>query len=357
MKNVYPLDKFDLDAYTLPYWAGTTVYQESVMVREEKDGSIPGIPLLYRAKEIVSVRSCDLKTEYREGSDYKLEYGKLRIPAGSSIPTVKHSFYYPAEKTADSMALNEKYGEGYIFFKEGDAMHTMQIAVTYTHEGVFYGEIPACKAKKLPKTQAKLKNGGTLKLCIYGDSISCGGNSTRQVSAPPFASTWYQMLADKLEKRFSNVAVAMENPSVGGKTSQWGMENRCNAVGYGPELCVIGFGMNDGTARIPVPTYLENIKAIMDAARKGNPDCEFVLLATMLPNPQVARFFGCQEAYLPALLGLEEEGVVVADMTTFHKTLLQHKRYFDMSGNNVNHPNDFLARAYAQLLWQTVVGY
>lgn len=357
MEKAYSLGKYDLNVYTLPYWEGTWVYQESVMVREDADGSIPDIPLLYKAKEIVSVRSSDLKTEYIAESDYKLEDGKLHIPAGSSIPTVKHSFYYPAEKTDDSMKLNEKYGEGYIFFKEGDAMHTMQIAVTYTHEGVFDGEIPACKAEKLPKTQAKLKNGGALKLCIYGDSISCGGNSTRQVSAAPFASTWYQMFADKLEKNFPNIAVVMENHSVGGKTSQWGMENRQNAVGYGPELCVIGFGMNDGTRRIPAQTYLANIKAIMETARQGNPDCEFVLLATMLPNPQVARFFGCQEEYLPALLSLEEEGVVVADMTTFHKTLLQHKRYFDMSGNNVNHPNDFLARAYAQVLWQTVVGY
>lgn len=357
MEKAYSLDKYDLDAYTLPYWEGTCVYQESVMAREEKDGSIPDIPLLYKAKEIVSVRASDLKSEYIAGSDYTLVDGKLHIPAGSSIPTVKHSFYYPAEKTDDSMKRNENYGEGYIFFKEGDAMHAMQLAVTYTHADSFDGPLPACKGDKLPKTQAKLRNGGTLRLCIYGDSISCGGNSSRQVSAAPFASTWYQMLKDKLEKNFPNTAVAMENHSVGGKTSQWGRENRHNAVGYGPELCIIGFGMNDGTGKMPVETYIANIKAIMDTARQGNPDCEFVLLATMLPNPEVARFFGCQEEYLPALLRLETEGVAVADMTTFHKALLRHKRYFDMSGNNVNHPNDFLARAYAQVLWQTIVGY
>lgn len=357
MENAYPLDKYDLDAYTLPYWEGKLVYQESVMVRKDADGSIPDIPLLYTAKKIVSVRSSDLKTVYKAGKDYRLVAGKLHIPAGSAIPSVKHSFYYPAQKTDDSMKLNKNYGEGYIFFKEGDAMHTMQLAVTYTHADSFDGPIPAYKGDKLPKTQAKLKNGETLRLCIYGDSISNGGNSTQRVSAAPFASTWYQMLADKLEKNFPNTAVAMENHSVGGKTSQWGMENRHNAVRYGPELCVIGFGMNDGTAKIPAETYIANIKAIMEAARQANPHCEFVLLATMLPNPETANFLGCQEDYLPALLGLEEDGVAVADMTTFHKTLLRHKRYFDMSGNNVNHPNDFLARAYAQVLWQTIVGY
>jgi len=47
----------------------------------------------------------------------------------------------------------------------------------------------------------------------------------------------------------------------------------------------------------------------------------------------------------------------VMDMTTLHGNLLTRKRYCDMTGNNVNHPNDFLARAYAQNLWQTVIGY
>ncbi|MBR5529062.1 MAG: hypothetical protein IKU57_01165, partial [Oscillospiraceae bacterium] len=75
------------------------------------------------------------------------------------------------------------------------------------------------------------------------------------------------------------------------------------------------------------------------------------------PNPEADNFLGKQEEYLPVLESMETEGVVVADMTTYHKSLLAHKRYYDMTGNNVNHPNDFLARAYAQLLWQTVVGY
>mgnify|MGYP004609793363 FL=1 len=43
-------------------------------------------------------------------------------------------------------------------------------------------------------------------------------------------------------------------------------------------------------------------------------------------------------------------GVVVGDMTAVHQVLLQHKRFFDMTANNVNHPNDFLVRAYAQLV-------
>jgi hypothetical protein len=33
-----------------------------------------------------------------------------------------------------------------------------------------------------------------------------------------------------------------------------------------------------------------------------------------------------------------------------HAELLLHKRYIDITGNNVNHPNDFLIRWYFQMV-------
>ena len=353
----YPLDKYDLGAYMIPYWSGDTVYQESVMLLEDAEGNLPQIPLLYEAKEILSVRSSSLQIEYQAGKDYQLVDGKLVIPEGSAIPTVSHDFYYPAEESDTAMELNENYGEGFIYFKEGTAMHDRQIAVTYTHEGTFDGAVPACKAEQLPKTAEKLKNGGELKVAFYGDSISAGRNSTGREGGKPGAPIWPLMFASYVKENYPDTAVLYENPSVPGKKSAWGAENAEEFVGYGPDLCIIGFGMNDGSSKVDPEAFKANIQTIMDAARKGNPNCEFVLLSTMLPNPEADNFLGKQEEYLPVLESMETEGVVVADMTTYHKSLLAHKRYYDMTGNNVNHPNDFLARAYAQLLWQTVVGY
>lgn len=353
----YVLDKYDLDTYMVPYWTGDTVYQESVMLLENEDGSMPEIPLLYEAKEILSVRPSNLKKEYEAGKDYELVDGKLHIPQGSGIPTVRYDFYYPDAESDTAMKLNEKYGQGFIYFKEGLMLHDRQIAVTYTHEGAFDGEVPACKAENLPKTNEKLKNGEELKLCIYGDSISAGRNSSGREGGSPMAPMWPMMFAEYLKANYPKSAIVYDNPSVPGKKSAWGVENAEAEVGYGPDLCVIGFGMNDGTSNVDPKVFKINIQKIMDAARKGNPDCEFVLLSTMLPNPEAANFLGMQEHYLPVLRELETQGVVVADMTTYHKSLLAHKRYYDMTGNNVNHPNDFLARAYAQLLWQTVIGY
>lgn len=354
VKPEYALDKYDLDCYTQPYWTGKIVYQESAMVLENEDGSIPDIGLLYHAEKILSVRSSDLQTEYKEGADYTLVDGKLHIPEGSSIPTVTHDFYYPAEESDTAFKRNEKYGQGYIFFSEGSLMHSMQIAVTYAHKDEFAGPIPACKGDKLPKTTAKLKAGEPLKLAIFGDSISTGANSTARVAALPMAKTWFNMLEDKLKQTYHPESLSLYNPSVGGKKSDWGVEEAPNVANFAPDLCVIGFGMNDGTKGYTTEYYKGNIQAIMDTVRQGNPDCEFILIATILANPEVSTFAGCQKDYLPALLSLETEGVAVADMTSFHEYLLTKKRYCDMSGNNVNHPNDFLARAYAQVLFQTL---
>ena len=37
-------------------------------------------------------------------------------------------------------------------------------------------------------------------------------------------------------------------------------------------------------------------------------------------------------------------------MTSMHSALMEKKRFYDMTGNNINHPCDFLARVYAQVI-------
>jgi hypothetical protein len=45
---------------------------------------------------------------------------------------------------------------------------------------------------------------------------------------------------------------------------------------------------------------------------------------------------------------LERPGLAVADAWTIHGEMLKRKSYADMTGNNFNHPNDFLIRIIAQ---------
>lgn len=43
-------------------------------------------------------------------------------------------------------------------------------------------------------------------------------------------------------------------------------------------------------------------------------------------------------------------------MTSLHASLLEKKPYYHMTGNNINHPNDFLARLYAQSIVEAITG-
>ena len=42
--------------------------------------------------------------------------------------------------------------------------------------------------------------------------------------------------------------------------------------------------------------------------------------------------------------------MALADLTSVWTELLKHKRDWDLTGNGVNHPNDFGHRLYAQVL-------
>lgn len=44
-------------------------------------------------------------------------------------------------------------------------------------------------------------------------------------------------------------------------------------------------------------------------------------------------------------------------MGSMSEAVLEHKAFNDYAANNINHPNDFFMRVYAQTLFQTLIGY
>ncbi|MBQ4269425.1 MAG: SGNH/GDSL hydrolase family protein [Clostridia bacterium] len=122
--------------------------------------------------------------------------------------------------------------------------------------------------------------------------------------------------------------------------------------------------MNDGSAYTSAQEYYKNMAKLVEEIRAENPLCEFVVIGTMLPNANLCwkeggkSVLGNQEAYLDQLKTLcnQKKGVALADITTLHKEYLTVKNYRDMTGNNINHPNDFLVRLYAQTIVKTIFG-
>jgi acyl-CoA thioesterase-1 len=54
--------------------------------------------------------------------------------------------------------------------------------------------------------------------------------------------------------------------------------------------------------------------------------------------------------YRDELAELCERGIALADMTSVWSEFLKRKKDSDLTGNGVNHPNDFGHRVYAQVL-------
>ena len=54
--------------------------------------------------------------------------------------------------------------------------------------------------------------------------------------------------------------------------------------------------------------------------------------------------------YRDALKKLCGPGIVLADMTSIWDALLKRKSFYDLTGNGVNHPNDFGHMIYARSL-------
>ena len=334
-----------------PVWRGRYMYRESFLPLSGEDGRVEDITLLYPAVRIEEVLSADLRVRFEEGRDYTLVDGRLHIPETSAIPHMTWEEYYPPE--AIPGGTFERTGGGYIRFSEGAFYHERQMVVSYVHEGSWPGSVPPGKLNLLPRTEKKLTFGEPIRVVFFGDSITARANASAMTGISPFQPDWCQLTCETLEERYG-CPVTRVNTAVGGTTTRWGVEEvNPRAAEQKPDLLVLGFGMNDAGG-IETEEYLSNLKAIMGAVLRLNPACEVVLMSTMLPNREAKGFFARQKEYQSALYTLEKRGVAVCDMTDVHEALLKRKADRDMTGNNVNHPNDFLSRVYAQTLLKTL---
>ena len=355
----YSLDAYVRQAYLKPIWGGGIVYHEAVMPLEAPDGSLGDIALLYAADEILSVRSSDLRKEYVQGVDYELAGGKLRLLDGA-VPRVAYAAMYPPEKidVPPNSLLFPGKDVPWIFIEGGALFHTWQLAVTYRHTDTYPGAVPPRQGKRLPNTLARLEAGQPLRMLVYGDSLAVGAQSSgwAPINVAPYAPTFFDMLADALRARYGS-EITVINTAVGGTNSAWAAENaQALAADHAPDLVVISIGGNDAPGKVRPITYTWNVLRLLARVRASNPRCEFILLAPALFNPHSASDNGYSMRYRPWALQLGQKGVAVLDIARMYADLLARKRFEDISSNNINHPNDFTARIYAQALLEIMQG-
>ena len=153
-------------------------------------------------------------------------------------------------------------------------------------------------------------------ILVYGDSLSAAYGI-------PQSAGWVALLGERLKRRKSNYTVV--NASISGETSAGGAARIGKTLAANkPSIIILELGANDGLRGLPVARMNENLRAIVQAAKREG--ARVVLVGMRLPPnygvPYVNQFraaFGDvakdeRVAFVPFLLeGLDQREQFQAD--------------------------------------------
>lgn len=247
---------------------------------------------------------------------------------------------------------NERYKISGCLLVSPEYLRKKQYLVSYYHApasilGIFPDRI------SLPRTYRKIKDSKTLKIALMGDSISNAANSSYEMGFKSYRH-WLDDALAVIGKKFG-INARYENFSRSGYGTEWALtvaeEKFKNSDA---DLTIIAFGMNDGAAGMSAEVFVKNVGELTEKIKKLNPQTEFIIISTPLPNGASAQTFKTQPFYYRKLKELEREGVAVIDMAAISRFLLERKAFIEISGNNLNHPNDFFYGFYSDVFVELV---
>ena len=348
--------------------------------------------LMYRIAGALNVTSYDGSAVYEEGRDYTVRNGRLALTPGTRIPVMTPALYYSEGEQPLLLVRKPDGTESPCYFAESNAITGFQVRVTYTHTDMWEGFRQPCERGRFARFLRLLQEGRDATVLFYGDSITYGANASFLQRIPPYQPPYPMLFAEALarlsghtlhfappeaENAYAGPApdfptgergtLTYVNTAVGGWSSETGVQRLDTHIApqagrVGCDLFVLAFGMNDG-GREP-EEIARNCETIVRRVRGLRPETETLLVSTMQPNPEAINGWnGSHPRQEAALLELAERlnadgaACAVACVNAASAAVLQKKRFLDYTGNNINHPNDFFSRVYAQTLLQTVIGY
>lgn len=321
-----------------PLWTSPASDKEPVLFILEEGKQLATGKLLFIPSDKIWVEHPDQKMHYEEGKDYTCQPGSniIELTPNSRIPFKTHAQMMPPKGSPNMFAT--------VLHSEGRFFHDLQMQVSYWRKTdpwpVPYKQQP----EQLKRVLAKLRAKQPIKLVALGDSITQGFNASgfEPSLAEPYQPCYPQLVANTLQKRFGS-KVTLKNYGASGAEAGWGVEMVPKVTAEKPDLVFLAFGMNDGGS------YDKKMIKMRDNVMAENPDADIVLVSPMTMNP----LFAGPEGFIwksKFLGGLTTNNVALADVTTPWIQVLKKKNFSDISGNNVNHPNDFGHRLYAHVI-------
>jgi len=339
-----------------PFWNSRVVYDESVLfLSDDKLGGdssrAASASLLLLPSRILKVTSADGTSVYESERDYVLLEGErtLRLAEGSRIKFLKTSDLYPPLGTSNSIAHRAGHADQGVLFDNGHWFHDHQVAITYETNEEWAGYRPAVAHESLKRTLDRLKHGNPVTIAVSGDSITFGLNASKLTGASPHQPIYPELFAAQL-RAVSKSSITMVNRAVGGWRLENGLEDLNVLLECKPDLILIAYGMNHFGSRDSAG-FKKLQTTMLERIHKQLPEAEVILVAPMHGNVHWVHTPAEQfESHRLALASLVGQQVALADLTTLWGEMLERKRDIDLTGNGVNHPNDFGHRVYASAL-------
>lgn len=331
-------------------WNGNHIFAESCMFAIDRRSR-----LLFDAEKIEKVENPSTGKVFAEGIDYIHTPGTnlIELTANSSIPFVPAQTVYPTENlqlhpAPDANAIGNAVNGGYLLFNNCNFFALNQVEVTYTAvNNDFTPELdPQCS--RLNRVRGKLADGKPLKITLHGDSISQGYNSTKFTGTPPYNPCYMEQVCAALPEPPDFI-----NHALSGKGVKYSRSIKESWINDTPDLMVIAYGMNNFSST-PVEKFLEELSWIIEENQKVSPDTEYIIVTPMTGNPEWKPTVpGPDLVYGKAMREFVEKSsfpVALADVQKVWLKLLERKSFYDLTGNGVNHPNDYGHRVYASVI-------
>ena len=332
-----------------PVWAATTLNADPLFFVRVAGSAAASARLLFVPKTAPRLTKATGEMAFAPGRDYTWQPGgrEIVLTPKSSIPFRTEVLLPPG--SPDSIAASRD-GKKHLLFGEGHFFHGQQAVANYEPAESWAGPLPTADPTGLARTLARLRAKQPVKVVMLGDSISTGLNASGVVGALPGQLGYPDLVVNGLSQRFGG-KVELVNLSVSGMTAPWGVGQMPAAIAAEPDLFLIAFGMNDASGRCAPSKFRKDNARMASVMQAARPDCDVICVAPMTANPDWQ--FAAPDlypAYRDQLVALRKPGLAVADVTPVWSWICERNSYLDLTGNGVNHPNDFGHRLYADVV-------
>jgi hypothetical protein len=309
------------------------------------------VHLEYSPQKVELLETMDGKYQFLQGKDYEIdEYDAvLKMTRFSSIPSLRlvggNGIGFDRFVTLDGLPL---------LFSEGSYIHEHQLRVAYTHKGEKKGlEVAPLGLSQATKALA-IKNAkqDSFRIVLVGDSISCGSNASSVTHSQPFQLPYDQLFIKELRSRIS-APITFSNLSRGGEKIDWSLQKLSQIITLQPDIVIVAFGMNDATAETSPLEFAAKLDTFCTEIHTSLPYSQVVLLSGILPNPKWSlAHYPLHWDYHELMMQMEKDKdyCIFVDCKTISLELYKRKQYADFTGNNINHPNDYMHDMYAKSL-------